>query len=109
MPVALLKVSTRSGPNAVAGAIAAVLRESHWADVQVIGAGALNQAVKALAIARAFLAPEGIDPVFVPSFQDVEIDGQPRTAIRLHIEDRNYAGAREAPSGREAAGLREAT
>lgn len=84
----LLKVSTRSNPNAVAGAIAGVVRADGLVDLQVIGAGALNQAIKALAIARGFVISSGIDLVCSPSFQDIDIDGQERTAIRLRIEDR---------------------
>jgi stage V sporulation protein S len=90
----LLKVSARSSPNSVAGAIAGILRERGEVTVQVIGAGALNQAVKAIAIARSFVAGEGIDPVCVPSFQDIDIEGESRTAMRLFIEDRN----RQAPA-----------
>lgn len=88
-----LKVSTRSNPNAVAGAMAGVVRSDGEVVVQVVGAGALNQAVKALAIARTYVADAGIDLVCVPSFADVEIDGEARTAIRLRIHDRGYAGA----------------
>jgi stage V sporulation protein S len=85
----LLKVSARSSPNSVAGAIAGILRERGHVIVQVIGAGALNQAVKAIAIARSFVADDGIDPVCIPAFQDVDIEGESRTAMRLTIEDRN--------------------
>lgn len=84
----LLKVSSRSNPNAVAGAIAGVVRGDGLVDLQVIGAGALNQAIKALAIARGFVAASGIDLVCTPSFQDLEIDGEERTAIRLRVEER---------------------
>ncbi len=84
----VLKVSTRSRPSAVAGAIAGVIRESGMAEVQSIGAGATNQAIKAVAIARSYLAEEGIDIVCVPSFIDVAIDEEERTAIRLLIERR---------------------
>ena len=83
-----LKVSTKSNPNSVAGAMAGVIRASGAVEVQVVGAGALNQAVKALAIARGYVAPAGIDLVCVPTFADIEIDGQDRTAIRLLIEAR---------------------
>lgn len=83
-----LKVSTRSNPNSVAGAMAGVLRQDGAVEVQVVGAGALNQAVKAVAIARGYVAATGIDVVCVPSFADIEIDGERRTAIRLTIEDR---------------------
>jgi stage V sporulation protein S len=84
----VLKVSTRSRPSAVAGAIAGVIRESGAAEVQSIGAGATNQAIKAVAIARSYLSEEGIDIVCVPSFIDVAIDEEERTAIRLLIERR---------------------
>jgi stage V sporulation protein S len=85
----LLRVSTRSSPNAVAGAMAGVVRQHGGVEVQVVGAGALNQAVKALAIARGFLEEDQVDLVCVPSFADVEIDGEMRTAIRLWIDDRD--------------------
>jgi stage V sporulation protein S len=83
-----LKVSTKSNPNSVAGAMAGVLRQSGAVEVQVVGAGALNQAIKAVAIARGYVASGGLDLVCVPSFADIEIDGERRTAIRLVIEDR---------------------
>jgi stage V sporulation protein S len=83
-----LKVSTKSNPNSVAGAMAGVLRQHGAVEVQVVGAGALNQAIKAVAIARGYVASGGIDLVCVPSFADIEIDGERRTAIRLVIEDR---------------------
>jgi stage V sporulation protein S len=86
----VLKVSSRSNPNSVAGAMAGVIRASGTVEVQVVGAGALNQAVKALAIARGYVAPTGIDLVCVPTFADIEIDGERRTAIRLCIEDRDH-------------------
>lgn len=84
----VLKVSTRSRPSAVAGAIAGVIRESGSAEVQSIGAGATNQAIKAVAIARSYLQEEGLDIVCVPSFIDVAIDDEERTAIRLLILQR---------------------
>lgn len=83
-----LKVSSKSNPNSCAGALAGVIRSSGSVEVQVVGAGALNQAVKAVAIARGFLAPSGIDLICVPTFADIQIDGQNRTAIRLLVEDR---------------------
>ncbi|MEW5865384.1 MAG: stage V sporulation protein S, partial [Bacillota bacterium] len=79
----VLKVSSKSSPNSVAGALAGVLRERGSAEVQAIGAAALNQAVKAVAIARGFVAPNGMDLVMIPAFADVEIDGEERTAIKL--------------------------
>lgn len=87
--VEVLKVSSRSNPNSVAGALAGVLRTDGVVEVQVVGAGALNQAVKAIAIARGFVAPSSIDLVCIPSFADIEIDGEGRTAIRISVEDRN--------------------
>ena len=86
----VLKVSSRSNPNSVAGAMAGVVRQAGIVEVQVVGAGALNQAVKALAIARGYVAPAGIDLVCVPTFADIEIDGERRTAIRLCIGDREH-------------------
>jgi stage V sporulation protein S len=83
-----LKVSTKSSPNSVAGAMAGVLRQEGIVEVQVVGAGALNQAIKAVAIARGYVASGGLDLVCVPTFADIEIDGERRTAIRLIIEDR---------------------
>ena len=84
----VLRVSTKSNPNSVAGALAGVLREKGTAELQAVGAGALNQAVKAVAIARGFVAPSGIDLVCVPAFADIETDGEERTAIKLIIESR---------------------
>ena len=84
----VLKVSTKSNPNSVAGALAGVLRENGKAEIQAIGAGALNQAVKAIAIARGFVAPQGMDLICVPAFIDITIDGEERTAITLLIEPR---------------------
>jgi len=84
----VLKVSTRSRPSAVAGAIAGVIRDSGVAEVQSIGAGATNQAIKAVAIARSYLSEEGLDIVCTPSFIDVSIDEEERTAIRLVVERR---------------------
>jgi stage V sporulation protein S len=84
----VLKVSARSRPSAVAGAIAGVVRESGRAEVQAIGAGATNQAVKAVAIARDYLLETGIEAVCLPAFIDVQIDDENRTAIRLIVEPR---------------------
>ncbi len=84
-----LKVSTRSHPNSVAGAITGMLRREGFVTLTVVGAGALNQAIKALAIARDHVLLEGMDPVCIPSFTEVSIDGVPRTAISLRVEDRN--------------------
>src|SRR5438477_11553377 len=84
----VLKVSSKSNPNSVAGALAGVVRQSGAVEVQVVGAGALNQAVKAVAIARGYVAPSGLDLFCVPTFADIEIDGQDRTASRLLVESR---------------------
>ena len=88
--VEVLKVSSKSNPNSVAGALAGVLRQAGAVEVQVVGAGALNQAIKAIAIARGFVAPSNIDLICIPTFADIEIDGQSRTAIRLAVEDRAH-------------------
>ncbi|SHI94434.1 stage V sporulation protein S [Lutispora thermophila] len=84
----VLKVSSKSNPNSVAGALAGVLRENGEAEIQAIGAGALNQAIKAVAIARGFVAPSGMDLVCVPAFTDINIDGEERTAIKLIVNSR---------------------
>jgi len=84
----IIKVSTRSRSTSVAGAIAGVIREHGRAEVQAIGAGAVNQAVKAVAIARGYLALDGIDVICIPAFTEVAIDGQERTAVRLVVEPR---------------------
>jgi stage V sporulation protein S len=84
----VLKVSAKSNPNSVAGALAGVLRERGAAEIQAIGAGALNQAVKAVAIARGFVAPSGVDLICIPAFTDIVIDGEERTAIKLIVEPR---------------------
>jgi len=84
----ILKVSSDSRTSAVAGAIAGVVREHQKAEVQAIGAGAVNQAVKAVAIARGYLQEDGIDIVCLPEFTTVDISGKERTAIRLVVEPR---------------------
>jgi stage V sporulation protein S len=81
-----LKVSSKSDPNRVAGALANVLRDKGSAEIQSIGAGALNQAIKAVAIARGFVAPSGKNLVCIPAFTDIVIDGDERTAIKLIVE-----------------------
>ena len=82
----VLKVSAKSVPNSVAGAIAGVIRESGSVEVQAVGAGATNQAVKAIAIARGYLAPAGMELVCVPTFGNIVINDEERTAIRLIVE-----------------------
>ena len=84
----ILKVSSKSNSNSVAGALANVFRERGRVEIQAVGAGAINQAVKAIAIARGFVAPSGKDLVCIPAFQDISIDGEERTAIKLIIEAR---------------------
>ena len=84
----VIKVSAESRTSAVAGAIAGVMREQKHAEVQAIGAGAVNQAVKACAIARMYLAQDGLDIVCIPSFVEVDVDGKERTALRLVVEPR---------------------
>ena len=84
----VLKVSTKSNPNSVAGALAAIIKEKNIVEIQAVGAGAINQAVKAIAIARGFVAPSGRDIVCVPAFTDIEIDGQEITAIKLIVQPR---------------------
>ena len=83
-----LKVSSKSNPNSVAGALANVFREKGGVEIQAIGAGALNQAIKAIAIARGFVAPSGKNLVCIPAFTDIVIDGEERTAIKLIVETR---------------------
>ena len=84
----VLKVSTKSNPNSVAGALAAIIKEKNIVEIQAVGAGAINQAIKAIAIARGFVAPSGRDIVCVPAFTDIEIDGEERTAIKLIVQPR---------------------
>lgn len=84
----IIKVKANSRTAAVAGAIAGVVREHNRAEVQAIGAGAINQAVKALVLARGYLAEDGIIVVCLPEFVDVDIDGKVRTAIKLVVEPR---------------------
>jgi len=84
----VIRVAAQSRSTAVAGAIAGVIREHGRAEVQAIGAGAVNQALKAAAIARGFLLLDGLDVVCIPTFADVVIGGQERTAIRISIEPR---------------------
>jgi len=91
----LIKVAATSRSTAVAGAIAGVMREQGQVHVQAIGAGAVNQAVKALAIARGYLELDGIDIICIPSFVEVMIDGQERTAVRLTVEKRSPSASTE--------------
>ena len=84
----IIKVKGTSRTSAVAGAIAGVFREYYVAEVQAIGASAVNQAVKALALSRSYLAQDGIDVVFISEFVDVEIDEKIRTAIKFTVNQR---------------------
>ena len=84
----VLKVSTKSNPNSVAGALAAIIKEKNVVEIQAVGAGAINQAVKSIAIARGFVAPSGKDIVCIPAFTDIQIDGESRTAIKLIVQSR---------------------
>jgi stage V sporulation protein S len=95
----VIKVSGSSRTSAVAGAIAGVFREHKRAEVQAIGAGAVNQAIKALVLARGYLKEDGYDVICAPEFVDVEIEDKVRTAIKLVVEERGSAPA-EAPSTR---------
>lgn len=87
--ITTLKVSSKSSPASVAGAIAGMIKDGNPVELQSVGAGAVNQAVKAIAISRGFLAPIGIEIVCVPSFADIVIDGEYRTAIRFTVERRS--------------------
>ena len=84
----ILKVSSKSNPNSVAGALANVFREKGSVEIQAVGAGALNQAIKGIAIARGFVAPSGKNLVCIPAFADISIEGEEKTAIKLIIESR---------------------
>ncbi len=84
----IIKVSATSRTAAVAGAIAGVIREHKHAEVQAIGAGAVNQAVKAVCLAKAYLVNDGIDIICYPEFVDVDIEGKIRTAIKIIVEPR---------------------
>jgi stage V sporulation protein S len=91
----VLKVSANSKPNSVAGALAASLRDTSskggsqcCVEIQAVGAGAVNQAIKAIAITRGYVAPNGLDLIVIPAFSEVNIDGEARTAIKLIVESR---------------------
>lgn len=84
----IIKVAGTSRTSAVAGAIAGVIRENKRAEVQAIGASAINQAVKAMALARGYLANDGYDIIFIPEFVDVQIEDKVRTAIKFTVEPR---------------------
>ena len=84
----LLKVSSKSSPNSVAGAIAGIVRTENKVQIQTIGAGALNQTIKAIAIARGYIAPTGQDLICIPFFRDIDINGEVKTAIVITVEVR---------------------
>jgi stage V sporulation protein S len=84
----VLKVSATSQPKAVAGAIAAIVRSNNSVEIQTIGAGAVNQAVKGVAIARGYVAPNGIELVCMPAFSQLEVDGEIKTSINLAVSKR---------------------
>ena len=83
-----LRVSSKSDPKAVAGALAAVLRDEQKVELQAVGAGAVNQTIKAIAISRGYVAPNGMDLIMIPAFVEIEIDGEERTAIKFLVEPR---------------------
>ena len=82
----VLKISSKSNPNSVAGAIAGLVKENNYAEMQAIGAGALNQGIKAIIIAKSFLIASGYEIVINPSFKEIDIDGINRTCIKLKLE-----------------------
>lgn len=90
--IGCLKVSSKSSPASVAGAIAGMIKDGVGVEIQAVGAGAVNQAIKAIAISRGFLSPVGIEVVCIPSFADIVIDGEYRTAIHLVVEPRYTRG-----------------
>ncbi len=81
-----LKVSSTSNPNSVAGAIAGLIKDNHKVEIQAIGAGALNQAIKGIAIARGYVAPSGIELSCVPAFAEVDVENEKRTGIKLIVK-----------------------
>ena len=84
----VLKVSSASQPKSVAGAIAAIVRTNNGGELQTIGAGAVNQAVKSVAIARGYVAPNGIELICVPAFSQLDVDGEMKTSIKFCVEKR---------------------
>lgn len=97
--IGCLKVSSKSSPASVAGAIAGMIKDGSSVEIQAVGAGAVNQAVKAVAISRGFLSPVGIEICCIPSFADIVIDGEYRTAIRFAVEPRGGVTAVVVPDG----------
>lgn len=84
----ILKVSSKSNPSKVAGAIANLYREKGSVEIQTVGAGSLNQAIKAIAICRGFVAPTGDNLVIIPAFNDIIINGEQKTALKLIVENK---------------------
>lgn len=84
----ILKVSATSQPKSVAGAIAAIVRTNQTVEMQTIGAGAVNQAVKSIAIARGYVAPNGIELVTIPAFSQIDVEGEIKTSIKFVVEKR---------------------
>lgn len=82
----ILKVSSKSNPNSVAGAIAGMVRETNKVELQAIGAGAVNQTMKAIAIARGFVAPMGVDLICIPAFAEIEVDNEDRTCMKFTVK-----------------------
>lgn len=83
----VLKISTNSNPNSVAGAISGIIKEYGKVELQAIGAGAINQAVKAIAIARGYIAPAGIDLICIPAFAEVQVEGEDKTGIKFIVKE----------------------
>ena len=83
----ILRISTKSNPNSIAGAIVGLVKEQKRAELQAVGAGAVNQAVKGIAIARGFVASSGIDLICIPSFKEIEIDGEKRTSMKFIVRE----------------------
>lgn len=82
----VLKISTNSNPNSIAGAIAGTIKDFRKVELQAIGAGAVNQAVKAIAIARGYVAPTGIDLICIPAFAEVQVESEDRTGIKFIVK-----------------------
>jgi stage V sporulation protein S len=82
----LFRVSSTSHPTAIAGAIAGTIRDGKPAILQAIGAGSVNQTVKAIVVARGYLAGDGISIICMPAFVELEVDGKERTALRFHVD-----------------------
>ncbi len=97
----IIKVSANSRTAAVAGAVAGVMREHRFAEVQAIGAGAVNQAIKAVILARGYLVNDDMDIICVPEFVDVDIDGKVRTAVKLTVTPRGEEPPAEITSSPE--------